>query len=123
MEKNRAQAKEIRNLKLEQESQAILLCEVTKKKKKAIKDKIILEEDKRILANRLEEKLEELSKISNQQLDTLSHMMNIHHELNVKDIEITTLKLQNEQLQNDLKREKEFDESFNKPNEAIKYFE
>ena len=29
MEKNRAQAKEIRNLKLEQESQAILLCEVT----------------------------------------------------------------------------------------------
>ena len=30
MEKNRAQAKEIRNLKLEQESQAILLCEVNK---------------------------------------------------------------------------------------------
>ena len=49
--------------------------------------------------------------------------MNIHHELNVKDIEITTLKLQNEQLQNDLKREKEFAESLNKPNEAIKYFE
>ena len=50
-------------------------------------------------------------------------MMNIHHELSVKDIEITTLKLQNEQLQNDLKGEKEFVESFNKPNEAIKYFE
>ena len=49
-------------------------------------------------------------------------MMNIHQELNVKDIEITTLKLQNEQLQNDLKREKEFAKSFNKPNEAIKYF-
>ena len=56
------------------------------------------------------------------QVDTLSQMMNIHHELNVKDIEITTLKLQNEQLQNDLKREKEFAESFNKPNEVIKYF-
>ena len=65
MEKNRAQAKEIRNLKLEQESQAILICEVTEKKKKAIEDKILLEEDKRILAHRLEEKLEELSKISN----------------------------------------------------------
>ena len=26
-------------------------------------------------------------------------------------------------MQNDLKREKEFAESFNKPNEAIKYFE
>ena len=30
MEKNRGQAKEIRNLKLDQESQDILLCEVTK---------------------------------------------------------------------------------------------
>src|SRR5271163_3688981 len=50
-------------------------------------------------------------------------MMNAHHELNMKDIEISTLKMQNEQLQNDLKREKEIAESFNKPNEAIKYFE
>ena len=98
MENNRAQVEEIRNLKLEQESQAILLCEVTKQKKKAIEDKTILEKDKRILANRLEEKLEELSKISSNQLDTLIQMMNIHHELKVKDIEITTLKLQNEQL-------------------------
>ena len=65
MEKNRAQPKEIRNLKLEQESQAILLCAVTKQKKKALEDKTILEKDKRILANRLEEKLEELFKISN----------------------------------------------------------
>ena len=58
MKKNRAQDKEIRNLKLEQESQAIMLCEVTKQKKKAIEDKTILEEEKRILANKLEEKLE-----------------------------------------------------------------
>ena len=93
METNRAQAEEIINLKLEQESQAILICEVTKQKKKAIENKTILGEDKRILANRLEEKSEELSKISNQQLDTLSQMMNIHHELNVKDIEISKLKL------------------------------
>ena len=68
MEKNRAQVEEIKNLKLEQESQAILICEVIEQKKEAIEDKIILKEDKR----RLEEKLEELSKISNQQLDTLS---------------------------------------------------
>ena len=93
---------------MEQESQAILLCEVTKQQKNAIEDKAIIEEDKRILAKRLEEKSEDLSKISNIQLDSLSQMMNAHHELNVKDIEITTLKLQNEQLQNDLKREKEF---------------
>ena len=50
-------------------------------------------------------------------------MMNIDHELNLKDIEITRLKLQNKQLQNDLRREREIVESFNKPNEAIKYFE
>ena len=37
--------------------------------------------------------------------------MNAHHELNVKDIEISTLKMQNEQLQNDLRREKEISES------------
>ena len=56
-------------------------------------------------------------------LDTLSQMMNAHHELNFKDIEISTLKMQNIQLQNDLKREKKIVESFNKPNESIKYFE
>ena len=43
--------------------------------------------------------------------------------MNVKDIEISTLKMQNEQLENDLRREREIAESFNKPNEAIKYFE
>ena len=83
----------------------------------------MLEDDKRNLANRLEEKSIELTKISNMQLDTLSQMMNAHHELNVKDIEISTLKMENEQMQNDLRREKEIVESFNKPNEAIKYFE
>ena len=57
------------------------------------------------------------------QLDTLSQMMSSHHELNVKDVEITTLKSHNEQLQNDLRREREIVESFNKPNEVIKYFE
>ena len=57
------------------------------------------------------------------QLDTLSQIMNANYELNAKEIEITTLKLQNEQFQIDLKREKEFSKSFNKPNESIKYFE
>ena len=63
----------------------------------------MIEEDKRILTNRLEKKSIVLSRISNIQLDTLSQMMNAHHDLNVKDIEITTLK-----LQNDMKRENEF---------------
>ena len=49
--------------------------------------------------------------------------MNAHHELNMKDIEISTLRMQNEQLQNELKREKEIAENFNKSSEAIKHFE
>ena len=80
-------------------------------------------EDKRIMANILEEKSTELIKTFNIQLDTLSQMMNDNYELNVKDIEITTLKLQNEKLKSGLKEENEFSKSFNKPNEAIKYFE
>ena len=93
MEKNRAQVEEIRNLKIEQESQAMMLCEMTEQKKRSIEDKVMIEEDKGNLANKLEEKSTDLVRISNMQLDTLSQMMNTHHELNVKDIEITTLRL------------------------------
>ena len=83
----------------------------------------MIQEDKITLTNRLEEKSIELTRISNMQLDTLSRMMNAHHELNVKEIEIIILKLQNELLQNDLRREREISKSCNKPNESIKYFE
>ena len=64
-----------------------------KQKKKVVEDKVMIEEDKIILINRLEEKSIELTKISNMQLDSLSQMMNANYELNVKEIEITTLKL------------------------------
>ena len=37
MEKNKSQAEETRNLKIEQESQAMMLCEVTKQKKESLK--------------------------------------------------------------------------------------
>lgn len=56
MEKNWVQTKEIRNLKLEQESQATLLCKVIEQKKKSMEDKAMIEEEKNILNNRLEEK-------------------------------------------------------------------
>ena len=72
MEKNRVQAEEIRSLKMEHESQAIMLCEITEQKKRAVEDKIMLEDDKRNLANRLEEKSIELARISNMQMDTLT---------------------------------------------------
>lgn len=53
----------------------------------------------------------------------MNEMMITNHELNRKDIEITTLKLHNEQLRNDFKREKEFAECLNIPGEVIEYFE
>ena len=56
MERNRVHEEKIKNFKLEQESQAILICEVTEQKKKVMEDKTLLEEDKRILTRRLEEK-------------------------------------------------------------------
>ena len=93
MENNKVQDEKIRNLKLEKESQAILLCEVTKQKNKAMEDNAMIEEDKRILANKLEKKSTKLTKIFNMPLDTLSQMMNANYELNVKDIEITRLRL------------------------------
>ena len=97
---------------MEHESQAMMLCEITEKKKRAIEDRVMLEDDKRNLA-----------RMSNIQMDTLGQLMNLHHELNMKDIEISTLRVQNEQLQNELKREKETIENLNKSSEAIKYFE
>ena len=100
-----------------------MLCEANEQKKRAIEEKAMIEEDKRNIANRLEAKTIEFERISNMQLDTLNQMMNAHHELNMKDIEISTLKMQNEQLQNDLRREREISESYNKPNEAIKSFD
>ena len=56
MEKNRAQEEQTKSLKIEQESQAMMLCEVTKQKKRAIEDKAMIEDDKRNIAKKLEEK-------------------------------------------------------------------
>ena len=49
----------------------MMLCEVTKQKKRVIKDKAMMEDDKRNLANKLEKSIE-LARVSNMQLETLS---------------------------------------------------
>ena len=43
----------------------MMLCEIIEQKKREIKDRAMLEDDKRNLANRPEEKSIELTKISN----------------------------------------------------------
>ena len=53
----------------------------------------MIEDDKRVLTSRLEERSSEVTRIANMQLETLGQMMIANHELNAKDIEITTLKL------------------------------
>ena len=120
MEKNGARIEEVRNLKIDQEIQSVLLCEVIEQKKKAIEDKVMIEDDKRVLTIRLEDKLSEVNMIYHMQLEKLNQVMIANHEINRKDTEIKTLKLQNEELRNDMKRGKELAKSFNKPNESIK---
>ena len=51
MKKSRAQVEEIRSLKIEQESEAMMLYEVTKQKKRAIEDKAMIEDDKKMQKN------------------------------------------------------------------------
>ena len=75
------------------------------------------------MTNILEERSLEATRITNMHLETLGQLMNANHELNTKNIEIYSIKVANEQLRNDLKREKEFIECFNKFSEAIKYIE
>ena len=65
MEKNRAKVEEIRTLKIEQESQAMMLCELTEQKNRVIEDKVMIEDYKRNLANIIEEKSIELTRTSN----------------------------------------------------------
>ena len=47
MEKNRAQTEEIRSLRMEHESQGMMLCEITKQKKRAVEDRVMLEDDEK----------------------------------------------------------------------------
>ena len=70
-----------------------MLCEVTEQKKKVEEDKFMIEDDKRTLTNILEKKTLEVNRIDHMQLETMNQVMTTNHELNVKDIEITTLKL------------------------------
>ena len=69
-----------------------MLCEVTKKKKKVEEDKVMIEDDKRLLTIRLEEKTSKVHRIASMQLETMNQVMIVNHELNGKDIKITTLK-------------------------------
>lgn len=58
----------------------------------------MIEDEKRVLTRKLEEKSLEVNRISHMQFETMNQVMIANHEINSKDIEITTLKLHNEKL-------------------------
>lgn len=117
LEKNSVLTKEAKDLKREQEIQLVTLCEAMEQKKKAMEDKLMAEEEKRQMAIKLEERTFEVHKLTSHQLDM------INQEANKKDLEITNLRSQNEQLKSELRHEKELMERMNKSNEPVKHFE
>ena len=53
----------------------MFLCETIGLKKKSKEDRAMIEEDKRLLANRLEEKILDVQKLAIMQLDTMNQLM------------------------------------------------
>ena len=96
---------------------------MTKQKKKIEEDKIMTKEDKRKMVARLEERSFEVQNITKNWLNTMSQLLIANQELKKKDMEITNLRLQSDQLRSELRSEKEILERMNKPSEDIKYFE
>lgn len=88
LEKNSALIKEEKDLKRIQNIQLVTLYEAMEKKKKAMEDKLITEEDKRQMAIRLEERSFEVQKLTNNQLDMITQLIVSNQETNRKDLEI-----------------------------------
>lgn len=81
------------------------------------------EEDKRVMATRLEERISNMQKLTNTQMDFMNQLITTNKKLNHKDVEIANLSSHNEILKNELKNEKESMDKFTKSNEVMKYFE
>ena len=62
-------------------------------RKKAIEDKVMIEDDIRILRNRLDEKTFDTQKLTNTQLELMNQIMVTNQELMTSDLKIATLKI------------------------------
>lgn len=62
---------EVKNLKIVQELQSVLLCEVNDHKINVEEDKVMIEDDKSILINTIQEKTLVVQRIASMQLDTM----------------------------------------------------
>ena len=68
IERNNTLKEEVTNLKREHEIQAIRLCEETEIRKKAIEEKVMIEDDTRLLRNILDEKISYVKNLTKTQL-------------------------------------------------------
>ena len=83
----------------------------------------MIEDDTRILRNRLDEKTLDIQNLTNTQLEMMNQAIVTNKELMTNDLEIATVKMQNEQLQNELKAKKELTERMKESSEVVRYFE
>ena len=83
----------------------------------------MIKEEKKILRNILDEKTSDIQNLTNTQLELMNQAMITNQEFMTSDLEIATLKMQNEQLQNELKAEKELIKRMKKSSEVVRYFE
>ena len=74
------------------------MCETTILKKKPEEYGVMIEDKKRLVANRHEENSSDVQRLSTIQLDLMNQLIISNQELNKKDIEITTLESQNKIL-------------------------
>ena len=72
---------------------------------------------------RLEERISDVQKLKNTQLDLMNQLMLANQKLNHKDVKISNLNSRNDILKNELKNWKQSMEKLKEPKEAIKYFE
>ena len=66
----------------------------------------MIDDDTKLLRNRLNEKISDVQKLTNSQADMMNQLMLANQELDINEIEIATMKAQNEQIQNELKAKK-----------------
>ena len=75
MDKSNTLKEEVTNLKREHEIQAIRLCEEIELRKKAKEEKVMIENDSRVLKNRLDEKTSDVQKLTTTQLEMMNQAM------------------------------------------------
>lgn len=71
----------------------------------------------------LDERINEVQRLTQNQLDMVNQLLNFNHDITRKVEEIENLRTENNQLKSKLRDEKEIIERMNKPKEIIRIFD